>query len=1257
MKYNVIKHIRNSSVITPIVSGTVTQLSYLVDTDTATTAISLSMGEKASWWIDLGSPFAISEARLWCNATTTSGTTFEYNFAPDPYSYAYPPYSPENPYPIAEATSVPEDELVWVTASSVAISGTGNGYVYVPFTYPNETPRYLRITHTAVSGVINIQELQVINNEDFVDFGTDGTQETLQVDHAPVGYMSQANALPIYNDSDELVDAIVMIENTNQPIDNKIKICATEDGAYVGREDAVLLPTQVTFSGGEFNYTEVFIEGGAEKVRSTAKAPYAPSGTNTLSVSFNVDLVEADTPEVMVGDDYFAAPFVVKDSSTGTTVYSNFSGAGGTVRDFSYRRKHIGSLFAGGETETITSLNGEPPVTPYDVYSNTAGGRYGTSSPILQYLAQNFVVSATPDPYSNNLYVVEIFGSRGSGSSLNKKVYSISILDKYTLAHKISKCYDSAFSIEFNKGSHTKTVGVGTEYIYVGDATSISRLDKNTLEYVDSVTYGSSFHDGWSLEVGMHAFASFANPDIVYVFGPVSYISTPVKQLSFVVKKIDFSVEVPTVTTSSNLNFYYGFNSSVPTATIAFPLFINGIVLDLSDQLWVGSRTSGEYSAPAASTAGYSMFVVDCLPDTPTIINYRNTLDTPTNLQYYPWSRYVYGLALEYESGNIYAFHRPDPYAVGGATNNHIYRFKTASDVYVDSFSSSYATPIIDLGASYNSSTLSWGTDTYVSTEKVAKYTEDGKSISEIRGSNVLPTLKYGGAVGEQKSHIPLYYSRGNAWLPSPASSIGRSSICYDPTSGIFYVASYQVGSTTYGGFSYYNKNTGEMGMLAGLPTPYNSTNAKCYSIEYLNGKVYAFIHNGDNRAVGSTDAILEYSIIDNIWAVVWSNVLASTTSFQYITSFIHTCVNSDDNFIYFSGGTLLAGSVQYYPYNVWRFDPAAPATKIKKYANLTDVFPVFSPSYVPNTTSVPVFGLRLIYTNFNSIKRLWGFLAPEPNCNNLPRCACYDVSLGETYVQGDANNKWSTLNPYINGTIPAPTSIWDGNNYLWWTSNALLYKDGKIYAAKGTPTSAFKTSTYFAPINMYSSIGQYARRFGYYSLETNTWTLLPDLPAIGGDHEMGSSDELFFWDEDENILLYAPFSKNDDISYSVDSISAMSTQHLTYLYNIEDVPWVSGDLPDTGDSVWGGNALPYEEVAEDSLIFPQRRYVQAKFYFNNSATATAKLTSVTIPKGITIPDVPPRGSKNVYVKTDLPENETIATKTAKLKVWWSITE
>ena len=97
--------------------------------------------------------------------------------------------------------------------------------------------------------------------------------------------------------------------------------------------------------------------------------------------------------------------------------------------------------------------------------------------------------------------------------------------------------------------------------------------------------------------------------------------------------------------------------------------------------------------------------------------------------------------------------------------------------------------------------------------------------------------------------------------------------------------------------------------------------------------------------------------------------------------------------------------------------------------------------------------------------------------------------------------------------------------------------------------------------------------------------------------------------------------------------------------------------IPDIYDPVWGtGGSLSWKEVRKDGYFLPKDRYHQVEITLrNNDGSSTPYLNGVIMSPAIKVQSIQPQSSKNMYIKTEIPQDAGIDDYETRLKAWWGI--
>lgn len=163
----------------------------------------------------------------------------------------------------------------------------GNDYYYTTVSGVS-APRYVRMVHTvsgtSVSGTV--VGFNILNDDTVVDFGTDGTVESLATSVSVLGAPEIITTIPVYNDGIRVSTAYVTLEPQGTNADELLTISASEDGPWIGvRENAELLADEDTWVNGNYDDAELTNDNKLTLI----DAPLKTTGTYTTKIFSNED--------------------------------------------------------------------------------------------------------------------------------------------------------------------------------------------------------------------------------------------------------------------------------------------------------------------------------------------------------------------------------------------------------------------------------------------------------------------------------------------------------------------------------------------------------------------------------------------------------------------------------------------------------------------------------------------------------------------------------------------------------------------------------------------------------------------------------------------------------------------------------------------------------------------------------------------------------------------------------------------------------
>jgi hypothetical protein len=236
MKYNLL----DNGYITS--SGTITlTVEEMVNLLVVSGTVTISGSGNDNVWIDcdLVDRIGIDETRYYFDSSTSSGTVAS------GISFYYK-----------------NDEA---DSYSSLTTNIGSSYYYATITSPS-APRYIKLNHdvsgTSISGTM--VGFEVLNNDEVIDFGSDGTLTSTYVLTSLnyLNYQDYIKEIEVYNSGDTIATAHVMFDPQYSDSDELLSISASENGPWVyARKDSFIVIDGSLWDNGQYDDTNTDVGG------------------------------------------------------------------------------------------------------------------------------------------------------------------------------------------------------------------------------------------------------------------------------------------------------------------------------------------------------------------------------------------------------------------------------------------------------------------------------------------------------------------------------------------------------------------------------------------------------------------------------------------------------------------------------------------------------------------------------------------------------------------------------------------------------------------------------------------------------------------------------------------------------------------------------------------------------------------------------------------------------------------------------------
>lgn len=137
----------------------------------------------------------------------------------------------------------------------------GASYYYTTITSGISAPRYIRLKHTVASGTAvsgTVDGFEVINDDDVVDFGTDGLRTAENFEMALMYDTEEIRTIYLFNDNDSEADAHVIVEPQGTVADEVLSISTSQSGPWYNPvQTSNMIAGTDMWDTGNYLYTEI----------------------------------------------------------------------------------------------------------------------------------------------------------------------------------------------------------------------------------------------------------------------------------------------------------------------------------------------------------------------------------------------------------------------------------------------------------------------------------------------------------------------------------------------------------------------------------------------------------------------------------------------------------------------------------------------------------------------------------------------------------------------------------------------------------------------------------------------------------------------------------------------------------------------------------------------------------------------------------------------------------------------------------------
>ena len=188
----------------------------------------------------------------------------------------------------------------------------GDGFYYSTIS-GSSTPRFVRLLHTISGTTISgtVHGFSLLNYDDIIDFGTDGTTESEAISTAVLGGEDSIKTIPIYNDGINIATAYASLEPQETNADDLLSIAVSSTGPWIGvRQDEYIIADKDEDNWDRGNHDGTEVDG---QNRLTLEDWYTVTGVYTTKIFDNTD--KMSFIDIKVSSDSHADSMVTKDEN------------------------------------------------------------------------------------------------------------------------------------------------------------------------------------------------------------------------------------------------------------------------------------------------------------------------------------------------------------------------------------------------------------------------------------------------------------------------------------------------------------------------------------------------------------------------------------------------------------------------------------------------------------------------------------------------------------------------------------------------------------------------------------------------------------------------------------------------------------------------------------------------------------------------------------------------------------------------------
>lgn len=236
-----------------------------------------------------------------------------------------------------------------------------------------------------------------------------------------------------------------------------------------------------------------------------------------------------------------------------------------------------------------------------------------------------------------------------------------------------------------------------------------------------------------------------------------------------------------------------------------------------------------------------------------------------------------------------------------------------------------------------------------------------------------------------------------------------------------------------------------------------------------------------------------------------------------------------------------------------------------------------------------------------------------------------------------------------------------DGLLYLYFEFvNSTIVRDGYFYALQ--PSYDELTGTFNYAVVSSGTAFDSQPRFSGFSREQ---AISADDPWVGTrERTLTYTSGMAYVSSRDTYALLRTYTGRHTPNFPFAGATLFGKRSLSFLVEVGAglVPKLAApQLPHPTDGLWGtlSGTLGFQTISTQGINFPTGQYTQVRYQLNSNLTRTVtpSLVSSALADGLAVGSVPSSGTRDIFVRTNIPADKPVGDQQGRIKVYWALEE